>query len=147
MQPECWPGPVQVNYINAHATSTLVGDIAEVKAVKSVFSDWKHIAMNGTKSMIGHGLGAAGGLEAVATIKAIQTGWVHPTINQVMLNCLCMSVEPGCVRPIINQGVFNCLSMLVDISCTITKSLGKINIRRKKAWVHGRSLICRPVDC
>ena len=64
----------QVNYINAHATSTLVGDIAEVNAVKSVFSDWTNIKMNGTKSMIGHCLGAAGGLEAVATIMAIKTG-------------------------------------------------------------------------
>jgi len=71
-----------VNYINAHATSTLVGDIAEVKAVKKVFANTKGIAMNGTKSMIGHGLGAAGGLEAIAVIKAITTGWVHPTINQ-----------------------------------------------------------------
>lgn len=74
---------MQVNYINAHATSTLVGDIAEVKAIKNVFSDTSHIKMNGTKSMIGHCLGAAAGIEAVATIKAIQTGWVHPTINQV----------------------------------------------------------------
>lgn len=44
----------QVNYINAHATSTLVGDIAEVKAVKKVFTDTKHIKMNATKSLIGH---------------------------------------------------------------------------------------------
>lgn len=71
----------QVNYINAHATSTLVGDVAEVKAVRKVFTDTKGIAMNGTKSMIGHCLGAAGGMEAVATIQAIRTGWVHPTIN------------------------------------------------------------------
>ncbi|KAK9813172.1 hypothetical protein WJX72_010081 [[Myrmecia] bisecta] len=72
----------QVNYINAHATSTLVGDVAEVKAVKKVFTDTKGIAMNGTKSMIGHGLGAAGGLEAIACIQALRTGWVHPTLNQ-----------------------------------------------------------------
>ncbi len=51
--------------------------------MKQVFSDWSNIKMNGTKSMIGHCLGAAGGLEAVATIQAIRTGWVHPTINQV----------------------------------------------------------------
>lgn len=72
----------QVNYINAHATSTLVGDIAEVKAIKKVFSDTKHIKMNATKSLIGHCLGAAGGMEAIATIKAIESGWVHPTLNQ-----------------------------------------------------------------
>ncbi|XP_076945209.1 3-oxoacyl-[acyl-carrier-protein] synthase I, chloroplastic-like [Bidens hawaiensis] len=74
--------PEEVNYINAHATSTLVGDLAEVNAVKKVFKSTKGIKMNATKSMIGHCLGAAGGLEAIATIKAIQTGWVHPTINQ-----------------------------------------------------------------
>ena len=48
-----------------------------------VFSDLSHIKMNGTKSMIGHCLGAAGGMEAIATIQAIRTGWVHPTINHV----------------------------------------------------------------
>eukprot|EP00891_Asterochloris_glomerata_P002655 jgi/Astpho2/2655/Aster-07002 len=72
----------QVNYINAHATSTLVGDIAEVKAIKQVFSDTSHMKMNGTKSMIGHCLGAAGGMEAIACLKAIETGWLHPTLNQ-----------------------------------------------------------------
>lgn len=71
-----------VNYINAHATSTLVGDVAEVKAIKTIFANTGGMAMNATKSMIGHGLGAAGGLEAIAVIKAIQTGWLHPTLNQ-----------------------------------------------------------------
>jgi len=80
---------VQVNYINAHATSTLVGDIAEIKAVKSAFPDTKHLKVNGTKSMIGHCLGAAGGMEAIATLKAIETGWVHPTLNQVGASALC----------------------------------------------------------
>jgi 3-oxoacyl-[acyl-carrier-protein] synthase II len=72
----------KVNYINAHATSTPVGDLAEVNAVKKVFvKDRSKISMNSTKSMIGHCLGAAGGLEAIATIKAITDGIVHPTIN------------------------------------------------------------------
>lgn len=44
--------------------------------------DFKHIKINGTKSLIGHCLGAAAGLEAVASVKAIQTGWLHPTLNQ-----------------------------------------------------------------
>jgi 3-oxoacyl-[acyl-carrier-protein] synthase II len=74
----------QVNYINAHATSTPAGDMAEFRAVRSVFSgDVSHLKMNATKSMIGHALGAAGGLEAVALIKAIQTGKLHPTINVI----------------------------------------------------------------
>jgi 3-oxoacyl-[acyl-carrier-protein] synthase II len=71
----------QVNYINAHATSTPLGDVAEVNAIKSVFSNMDGIKMNATKSMIGHCLGAAGGMEAVAVIKAITSGVVHPTIN------------------------------------------------------------------
>ncbi|CAN4077544.1 unnamed protein product [Withania somnifera] len=77
--------PEEVNYINAHATSTLAGDLAEINAIKKVFKDTSEIKMNGTKSMIGHGLGAAGGIEAIATIKAITTGWLHPTINQYEL--------------------------------------------------------------
>lgn len=50
-----------------------------------VFSDLSHVKMNATKSMIGHCLGAAGGMEAIATIQAIRTGWVHPTINHVSM--------------------------------------------------------------
>lgn len=72
----------QINHINAHATSTQAGDLCEVRAVASVFGDHaKEITMNATKSMTGHCLGAAGGLEAIATIKAITTGKIHPTIN------------------------------------------------------------------
>ncbi|PKA60869.1 3-oxoacyl-[acyl-carrier-protein] synthase I, chloroplastic [Apostasia shenzhenica] len=74
--------PEEVNYINAHATSTLAGDLAEVNAIKKVFKNTKDIKMNATKSMIGHCLGAAGGLEAIATVKGITTGWLHPSINQ-----------------------------------------------------------------
>jgi 3-oxoacyl-[acyl-carrier-protein] synthase II len=72
----------RVNYVNAHATATLVGDLAEAAAVKKAFgAHAANIKMNATKSMIGHCLGAAGGLEAIATIMAIQTGKLHPTIN------------------------------------------------------------------
>lgn len=73
--------PEEVNYINAHATSTHAGDMAEIQALKKVFKDPAKIAINATKSMIGHSLGAAGGIEAIATIKAIMEGVVHPTIN------------------------------------------------------------------
>lgn len=70
-----------INYINAHATSTPAGDMAEINAMKKVFTQPKNITVNSTKSMIGHSLGAAGGMEAVAVVKAILTGKVHPTIN------------------------------------------------------------------
>jgi len=72
----------RVNYINAHATSTLVGDTAEVAAIKAAFQGHApNIKINATKSMTGHCLGAAAGIEAVATIQAIRTGKLHPTIN------------------------------------------------------------------
>jgi 3-oxoacyl-[acyl-carrier-protein] synthase II len=73
----------QVNYINAHATSTPAGDLCEITGCLKVFKNPEKIRLNGTKSMIGHSLGAAGGLEAIACIKAIQTGMIHPTINLV----------------------------------------------------------------
>ncbi|XP_071699410.1 3-oxoacyl-[acyl-carrier-protein] synthase I, chloroplastic-like [Rutidosis leptorrhynchoides] len=75
----------EVSYINAHATSTVAGDLAEAKAISDVFKSNKTIKVNSTKSIIGHCMAAAGGLEAIATIKAIQTGWLHPTINQFNL--------------------------------------------------------------
>ncbi len=73
--------PEDINYINAHATSTPAGDMVEVNALKRVIPDPSKVVMNATKSMIGHGLGAAAGIEAVVVAKAIQEGKVHPTIN------------------------------------------------------------------
>ncbi len=73
--------PEEVDYINAHATSTPIGDVAELNALRNVFHKPNLITMNATKSMIGHALGAAGGLEAVAVIQALRTGKIHPTIN------------------------------------------------------------------
>jgi 3-oxoacyl-[acyl-carrier-protein] synthase II len=75
--------PEDIQYINAHATATLIGDPAEVVAIKSVMGSRAYeIPVNATKSMIGHLMGAAGAVEAIATIKTIQTGVLHPTINQ-----------------------------------------------------------------
>ncbi|NGX56324.1 MAG: 3-oxoacyl-[acyl-carrier-protein] synthase 2 [Candidatus Anoxychlamydiales bacterium] len=74
--------PKEINYINAHATSTNAGDLCEIRAFKKVFKDHcKNIKMNATKSMTGHCLGAAGGMEAIACVKAIETNKLHPTIN------------------------------------------------------------------
>ena len=72
----------QVDYINAHGTSTPLNDILETVAIKRLFGDRAYqIPISSTKSMIGHSLGAAGSLEAVACVKAISDGVVHPTIN------------------------------------------------------------------
>ena len=72
----------EVEYINAHGTSTGLGDAAESKAVRSVFGDHaQKLLMSSTKSMIGHLLGASGGVEAIACCLSLQHGILHPTIN------------------------------------------------------------------
>ena len=82
--------PEMVDYINAHGTSTPLGDIAETKAVKTTFGDHaRKLAISSTKSMIGHLLGAAGGVESVATCMSICKGIIHPTVNLENPDPLC----------------------------------------------------------
>ncbi|MDY6921706.1 MAG: beta-ketoacyl-ACP synthase II [Pseudomonadota bacterium] len=72
----------QVDYINAHGTSTQAGDIAETNAIKTVFGEHAYqLSVSSTKSMVGHLLGAAGGVEAVFTLLALQNQVAPPTIN------------------------------------------------------------------
>jgi 3-oxoacyl-[acyl-carrier-protein] synthase II len=78
--------PADVDYINAHATSTPLGDASELKGITSVFGDFKDkLNISATKSMTGHLLGAAGAIEAIASIKATQDNIVPPTINTTVL--------------------------------------------------------------
>jgi len=74
--------PQEVDYINAHGTSTLLNDLAETEAIKTLFAEHAYkLAVSSTKSMTGHMLGAAGGAEGVFTVMAIHTGIIPPTIN------------------------------------------------------------------
>lgn len=74
--------PADVDYINVHGTSTPLGDVAEIKAIQSVFGeDVYNLNISSTKSMTGHLLGAAGAVEAIASILAIKHGKIPPTIN------------------------------------------------------------------
>lgn len=74
--------PEEVDYINAHGTSTPLNDATETKAIKRVFGeDAYRIPISSTKSMVGHLLGASGSLESVATVLTLFEGFVHPTIN------------------------------------------------------------------
>lgn len=74
--------PEQIGYINAHGTSTKYNDAGETKVIKAVFGDHaKKLAISSTKSMTGHTLGAAGGIEAIASVLALRDGVLPPTIN------------------------------------------------------------------
>ena len=74
--------PEDISYINAHGTSTPINDMVETLAIKKVFGEHSHrVPISSTKSMIGHVLGGAGALEAVACVKTILHGEIHPTIN------------------------------------------------------------------
>ena len=74
--------PEAVDYINAHGTSTSLNDRIETQAIRQVFdSHADQLVVSSTKSMIGHLMGAAGAVEAIACVKSLETGWVHPTAN------------------------------------------------------------------
>jgi 3-oxoacyl-[acyl-carrier-protein] synthase II len=89
----------QVDYINAHATSTTIGDAVEAKALRHMFkARAQKIAINATKSLIGHTLGAAGAIGAIASVLAIQTGHIHPTANYD-------DPDPACALPGISRSV------------------------------------------
>ena len=82
--------PTDIDYINAHGTSTPKNDMVETLAIKKVFGENAYnVPISSTKSMIGHALGGAGALEAVACVKTIQDGVIHPTINYE-------TVDPDC---------------------------------------------------
>ena len=74
--------PQDIGYINAHGTSTPLNDAIETMAIKRVFGDHAYqVPISSTKSMIGHAMGGSGAVEAVAAVKTLQTGIIHPTIN------------------------------------------------------------------
>jgi 3-oxoacyl-[acyl-carrier-protein] synthase II len=82
--------PEEIDYINAHGTSTPLNDPMETRAIHRVFGEYAHrVPISSTKSMIGHLMGAAGAVEAIACVKTLETGMIHPTIN-------CETPDPAC---------------------------------------------------
>lgn len=105
--------PEQITYINAHGTSTKYNDLTETRAVKLAFGEAANkVVMNSTKSMIGHLLGAAGGVEAIVCVKSIQEGYVHPTVGL-------KNADPDCDLDCVADGSRN-----MDIEYAMSNSLG-----------------------
>ena len=103
----------EIEYINAHGTSTELNDITETQAIKRLFGDWaKRIAISSTKSMIGHSLGAAGAIEFVVTALSVYHQKVHPTINLE-------NPDPECDLDYVPEG-----ERELKIGCALSNSLG-----------------------
>ena len=74
--------PQEIDAVNAHATATYLGDLAEAAALRRLFgSEWKRIPVSGVKGAIGHAMAAAGALEAIVAAETCRTGIVPPTVN------------------------------------------------------------------
>src|SRR4029078_1894254 len=101
--------PTDVQYLNAHGTSTPLGDANETAAVKAAFGDHaRRLALNSTKSMHGHLLGAAGGVEAVITALAIHHQVSPPTINIFTPDPACdLDYVPNTAREMQNHGALS----------------------------------------
>lgn len=105
--------PSDVDYMNAHATSTPVGDISELKAIQRVFGDSPKLNISATKSMTGHLLGAAGAIEGIASIKAITEGIIPPTINS-------KDIEPFADKFDLTLGT----AVKRDVRCAMSNTFG-----------------------
>jgi 3-oxoacyl-[acyl-carrier-protein] synthase II len=101
--------PEDISYINAHGTSTPLGDIAETQAIKTVFGPHaRKLAVSSTKGATGHMLGAAGAVEMVVCTKALQTGTVPPTINYAVPDPECdLDYVPNTARQMKVEAVLN----------------------------------------
>ena len=96
--------PADVDYVNAHGTGTAANDRTETRAIKTVFGSDATPPVSSTKSMTGHGLGASGGVEAVATVLSLSRGMIPPTANFVEpdpecdIDCVPLNSRPASLK-------------------------------------------------
>ena len=116
--------PSDIDYINAHGSSTTLNDATETRAIKSVFGDHAYqVAISSTKSMIGHAMGASGAIEAIICSLAIQKGWLPPTINYETPDPECdLDYVPNKPRQIaVNTTLSNSFGLGGQNACLILK--------------------------
>ncbi len=105
--------PQDIQYINAHGTSTPLNDKGETMSIRNAFGEHAYkLKVNSTKSMVGHMLGAAAGIEAIVCCKTIQTGWIHPTMNLV-------NSDPDCDLDYVPNKAIQ-----MDVNTALSNSLG-----------------------
>jgi 3-oxoacyl-[acyl-carrier-protein] synthase II len=118
--------PTDIQYINAHGTSTPLGDEAETRAIKQVFGPHaRRLAISSTKSMVGHLLGASGGVELIATVLTITHGVVHPTINYETPDPTCdLDYVPNTAREMrVRQAISNSFGFGGHNACVVVGAL------------------------
>jgi 3-oxoacyl-[acyl-carrier-protein] synthase II len=116
--------PSEIDYINAHGSSTELNDITETRAIKAVFGERAYqIPISSSKSMLGHAMGASGGLEAIACILTIQNNLIHPTINYEYPDPECdLDYVPNLARPSpVNTILSNSFGLGGQNACLVLK--------------------------
>jgi 3-oxoacyl-[acyl-carrier-protein] synthase II len=114
--------PEEIQYVNAHGTSTELGDAVETQAVKQVFGNHaRRLAISSTKSMLGHTLGASGGIALIATALSLKTGVIHPTINYLTPDPACdLDYVPNSAREVrIRRALSNSFGFGGHNSCLV----------------------------
>ena len=110
--------PSDIDIVNTHATGTIQGDIEECRAIRGIFSECPSTYINNTKSIIGHAMGAAGGLELAGNLPAFEDNMIHPTINLDR-------IDPDCDLPNL---VFNEAREVAKVDTILNNSFGMVGI-------------------
>jgi 3-oxoacyl-[acyl-carrier-protein] synthase II len=116
--------PKQVDYVNAHATSTIIGDEVEVRGLRAVFGkSVEKILVNATKSLIGHTLGASGAIAAIVSTLSLDQSVIHPTVNYTNPdpNCALPGISPKTQKKSLRMALVNAFGFGSNIAVLVLK--------------------------